>query len=796
MAEHTHDHHEEFAEDGAQAGNVEIHAGDTAQSAYSELYTELPVWTLAQMVDDLDNFPSWSMDEVTFSFPTEESTDYENNSRTGTLAVLSNAQAAAARDVFALFGDLIDFTFVDAGDDVDADIRFYNSTLSGTAGGSPAGPGIAGDAWFYNYDPATIDNRNLDPGSYQYHLLVHELGHVMGLTHTSFSSGDSYVERANYLQNNAAYSMMSYLTAGSGGLAWDTTYSSTPMLADVAALQSIYGANMTTRTGDTVYGFNATANRQVFDFDGLLETYGQIGAITIWDAGGHDTLDMSKFSDDGFINLAQASHSSVGGYDLNVAIADGAVIEDAIAGTGNDILLGNEVANTLTGSLGADTLNGMAGNDRLIGDAKGAELRDFSHGTVFLGESQSVSVDIDATGMTAFTLEMLISFDEENTSTQWFGNMPGQAALVYDGGNHGIWFRSNGDWLATGIKIADFADGDLHRVSVSYDGLAGEVRFYLDGTYVKSATGDLAPPLGQMGTETISFNHDGGLADVRLFDGARSAEEIAQYALHSVDSGAEGLLANLVFDAEQGVDTVGGITVAVSEGATFGETVLVTFDDVLDGGAGDDVLFGGAGADTLEGGDGVDLANYRWSLEGVTVDLGLGSGVGGDAQGDVLSGIERVAGSFNDDLLIGSDEAETLNGLKGDDTIYGNAGADKLFGNVGDDYLDAGSGDDVIAGKEGNDTIIGAAGDDKMSSGEGADLFVFYAGDGADRISDFELDTDVLHFVDVAAFADLNINAHASGSLVTGGDVTVVLRGIDALMLDAAQFEFGAFDIA
>src|SRR3546814_5612601 len=74
-------------------------------------------------------------------------------------------------------------------------------------------------------------------------------------------------------------------------------------------------------------------------------------------------------------------------------------------------------------------------------------------------------------------------------------------------------------------------------------------------------------------------------------------------------------------------------------------------DDTLDGGNGNDTLTGGAGADALIGGSGTDTASYAGSANGVTVDLTTGTGLGGDAQGDTLSGIENLTGSNYDDTL-------------------------------------------------------------------------------------------------------------------------------------------------
>ncbi len=602
----NHDHDHDVHED-EHAANLDIADGATLIDTYAATHSNLPIYTLAQMADDIDNYSTWSADTVTVSFPVEESTDYIGNGREGTLEGLTPAQIESAIDVVALFGDLIDLEFVMTGDDVDAEIRFHNSTLSGTAGGSPAGTGISGDIWIYNYDELNATGYNVDPGTYQYHLLIHELGHVMGLSHTSFVSGSNYEERANYLQNNAAYSAMSYLTAGSAGLAWDTGYSSTPMLADVAALQSMYGANMTTRTGDTVYGFNSTADRGAFDFDMLLDTFGEIGAITIWDAGGTDTLDMSGFTADAYIDLNDGTHSSVGGYDMNVAIAENAIIENAIGGVGSDRIVGNEVDNVLVGGWGADTLTGDAGHDTLIGDiAIAAAAPDTTHATAVLDGSDRVDFSVDGTDLDQMTVEMLISFDPSDTSTQWFSELPGSMYFVYDPANHGLWFRSGGQWTHTGVNTATAADGDLHRITVTYDGENGAAQIFFDGVLVRTVNPDNVPLMDLTIDENIGLNHNGEIADIRIFNDIRTADEIANGALVSLPADTEGLVANVVFDGGEAVDLVADTPVVLSAGATFGTVTLTNDDDVLNGGAGDDTLVGGHGADDMTGGTGND----------------------------------------------------------------------------------------------------------------------------------------------------------------------------------------------
>ena len=101
--------------------------------------------------------------------------------------------------------------------------------------------------------------------------------------------------------------------------------------------------------------------------------------------------------------------------------------------------------------------------------------------------------------------------------------------------------------------------------------------------------------------------------------------------------------------------------------------------DTLMGGAKNDYLEGGFGADVLDGGDGFDWAGYELSDAGVTIDLSTGTGQGGHAEGDTLSGIELVFGSRHEDHLTGD---------AGFNQLHGGAGADMLDGREGFDWAD------------------------------------------------------------------------------------------------------------
>jgi Ca2+-binding RTX toxin-like protein len=137
-----------------------------------------------------------------------------------------------------------------------------------------------------------------------------------------------------------------------------------------------------------------------------------------------------------------------------------------------------------------------------------------------------------------------------------------------------------------------------------------------------------------------------------------------------------------------------------------GSDVIYGFDgsDTLLGLGGGDVLIGGAGDDRLYGGggDGRDIACY-WDSTRVIVDLELGTGRLGTAEGDRLFDIEGLYGSEYDDELWGNGAANDLYGGGGNDVLLGRGGNDHLEGGLGGDVLEGGIDADVLDGGEGFD---------------------------------------------------------------------------------------------
>jgi glucose/arabinose dehydrogenase len=208
---------------------------------------------------------------------------------------------------------------------------------------------------------------------------------------------------------------------------------------------------------------------------------------------------------------------------------------------------------------------------------------------------------------------------------------------------------------------------------------------------------------------------------------------------------------NLLTGLGSGSDAQGDILTGIEN------IIGSAFDDTLTGDTGPNVLAGGPGADALTGHGGIDTADYSSSSAGVNVTLG-GSGTGGDAQGDTLSGIENIIGSALVDTLTGDTNANTLTGGSGADTLNGGGNNDTLIGGPGGDTLNGGTETDTAdysssslgvtvnlqtnTGSNGDaqgdtfnsiENIIGSAFGDMLTGDSGANAF--NAGNGDDTLT-------------------------------------------------------------
>ena len=139
------------------------------------------------------------------------------------------------------------------------------------------------------------------------------------------------------------------------------------------------------------------------------------------------------------------------------------------------------------------------------------------------------------------------------------------------------------------------------------------------------------------------------------------------------------------------------------------------------------------------------LAEFRVQIDGVPANIDYNADnivVGGDGRQFLNGGnsSDRVYAGEGNDVLLGNGGDDLLMAGGGNDQVYAGSGGDVLFGGDGNDALDGGEGDDLLLGGEGNNTLNGGMGTNTLSGGAGDDLltagttYIFSRGDGHDTL--------------------------------------------------------------
>lgn len=262
---------------------------------------------------------------------------------------------------------------------------------------------------------------------------LHELGHGLGLGHPHDHGGSTQAvshpgvhTAGEVVWDNQRYTVMSYEKAGwNQNVGGTYGFAVTPSALDITAIQNMYGTRAA-YTGDTTYTLTDAGTRAL-DVNGADGTV-SIGRAfySIWDTGGEDKIQYNG-SNRSVLNLNNATLSPIddkrqhdsevhlkkmsgystlpteiknniessdyhaGGFFSTVFSNSGAVqlggysiasdvnhakakIENASGGSGNDIIIGNEVSNELYGGNGNDMIVSSDGNDLIFAGAGNDQL--------------------------------------------------------------------------------------------------------------------------------------------------------------------------------------------------------------------------------------------------------------------------------------------------------------------------------------------------------------------------------------------------------------------------------------
>lgn len=350
---------------------------------------------------------------VTYSFPAEQNA-YDTHERPG-FAGFTESHIAHIEQALTTWGDASGIDFVRVPEKIGGDIQMAMFDMTGnlnSVGNQVSGWGyypssrgyvdfgemltyvnthrdMGGDI-FMNANYYQADANTMAPGIRGYSILIHEIGHAIGLKHPF--EGEPVIDDA---YDSGIFTVMSY----------DRSRSTTTLgTFDVEATQIVYGTadlqgrwvgrykaveQTGTNSGEWLLGRDINDIVIARGGDDVIRT-GE-GNDRIYDGFGNDTVDAGAGRDFVFAGAGKDSFDGGDGVDtLSYETARGVTVNLATGNTGRgakgdsitrfERLEGSDKGNDkLTGTDGKNTLKGNGGDDRLFG-LGGRDLLDGGNG--------------------------------------------------------------------------------------------------------------------------------------------------------------------------------------------------------------------------------------------------------------------------------------------------------------------------------------------------------------------------------------------------------------------------------
>ena len=472
---------------------------------------------------------------------------------------------------------------------------------------------------------------------------------------------------------------------------------------------------------DRLYG--ESGNDTLIGGAGIDQLYGGIGHDTI---DGEDGNDVIHGQDGNDIISGGNGNDSIWGEDGNDTIKGGGGDDTIVGGDGADNIEGGDGNDVIAGGDGDDTISGGLGSDDLEG-GDGNDIVDYT----FSDADWTVSLTFE----TARLVDGGFIFVNESVRNFEGARLGGGNDYVRGTAVANSLYGGAGDDELFGLGGDDWLEGeggdDLLNGGAGDDFLLGGSGYDI-ASYADEFAGVLVD-----------------LSVVGIQDTAGSGNDLLQ--------SIEGLIGSQHDDWLIGNAVNNQLYGGLGQDQLFGGAGA----DILVGEDGNDNLFGGSGNDVLSGGDGIDWANYMLETSGVHVNLTTENGQNTIGAGlDTLIGIENVAGTSFNDVLIGNSGPNRLESYAGNDVLSGGTGADVLMAGAGNDSLNGGLGNDVLEGGTGVDWALYNTG---LNAGVTIDLFTETQNTGAGGI-------DTLRDIE-------NVMGTIYGDSLTGNDSANELRG-------------------
>ena len=581
-------------------------------------------------IDGLLGNLKWSVNNFTYSFPANASLygmSY-GEGETATFGALNLMQQATARTALSMLASVANVTFTEITETATdhADLRFGLSNLPSTAWAYyPSTASEGGDAWFNKSSGAYSKPQK---GNYAFLTFIHEIGHALGLEHPHEAGMPED-------RDSMEYTVMSYrsyigasTTRGYMNETWG--YAQSLMMLDIAAVQHLYGANYATNSGSTVYRWSATTGEMFVDGVGQGAPGGSKILLTIWDGGGNDTCDFSNYGSNLKVDLRPGNWTTTATSQLAKLHYDGSrlaagsianallhqgdtrsLIENAIGGTGADVIVGNQAANTLKGNAGNDRLTGAEGDDLLDGGTGsdtaifGSRRSDYSVIRLADGSLQVADLRTGATEGTDIISNIeMIQFNDRIYSLAELAPadspVPTEPPVTEEP-------PAKQDLVLSGTSAADRLDGADGNDRIN--GWAGNDAIYgQDGDDILTGGSGRDILDGGTGTDTASYAtaRAGFIAD--LIVASRNTRDAYGDRYASI----ENLTGSAYADVLRGNDGANVLIGGSGSDALYGRGDSDRLEgadgnDYVDGGLGNDALYGQSGRDTLYGGAGTDI---------------------------------------------------------------------------------------------------------------------------------------------------------------------------------------------